>query len=85
MALPKVLRITHSTDNVTIINDDQIATAKDIAINGNKNDLASTRGHIGPTKELGDNIDYNTITESGFYLINAPGSVNAPFEGNAFF
>ena len=38
MALPKVLRITHSTDNVTIINDDQIATAKDIAINGNKND-----------------------------------------------
>ena len=85
MALPKVLRITHSTDNVTIINDDQIVTVKDIAINGNKNDLASTRGQIGPTKELGDNIDYNTITESGFYLINAPGSVNAPFEGNAFF
>ena len=85
MALPKVLRITHSTDNTTIVNNDQIVTVKDIAIDGNKNDLASIRGQIGPTKELGDNIDYNTITESGFYLINAPGSTNAPFEGNAFF
>ena len=80
-----MLQFSHSVDNTTIVNNDQIVTVKDIAINGNKNDLASTRGQIGPTKELGDNIDYNTITESGFYLINAPGSVNAPFEGNAFF
>ena len=80
-----MLQFSHSVDNTTIVNNDQIVTVKDIAINGNKNDLASTRGQIGPTKELGDNIDYNTITESGFYLINAPGSVNAPFEGNTFF
>ena len=43
MALPKVLRITHSTDNTTIVNNDQIVTVKDIAIDGILADLASAR------------------------------------------
>ena len=57
----------------------------DVAVGGNLEDLASSRGQIGHARELGDNVDYNTVVEAGFYLINANGSVNAPFAGNAFF
>ena len=57
----------------------------DVAVGGDVNDLASMRGQIGHARELGDNVDYNTVVEAGFYLINANGSVNAPFAGNAFF
>lgn len=57
----------------------------DVAVGGNLEDLASSRGQIGPARELGDNVDYNTVVEAGFYLINANGSVNAPFAGSAFF
>lgn len=57
----------------------------DVAVGGDVNDLASMRGQIGQARELGDNVDYNTVVEAGFYLINANGSVNAPFAGNAFF
>ena len=57
----------------------------DVAVGGNLKDLASSRGQIGPARELGDNVDYNTVVEAGFYLIKAKGSVNAPFAGNAFF
>lgn len=60
-------------------------TVKDVAIGGDASDLASMRGQIGQARELGDNVDYNTVVEAGFYLINANGSVNAPFAGNAFF
>ena len=60
-------------------------TAKDVAIDGELEDLASARGQIGPARELGNNVDFNTVTEAGLYLINATGSVNAPRENQAFF
>lgn len=60
-------------------------TAKDVAIKGNLEDLASARGQIGPARELGNNVDFNTVTEAGLYLINAAGSVNAPLRNQAFF
>ena len=31
-------------------------------------DLASARGQVGPARELGSNVDYNTVTEAGFYF-----------------
>ena len=58
---------------------------KDVAIGGDLEDLASARGQIGPARELGNNVDFNTVTEAGLYLINATGSVNAPRENQAFF
>ena len=77
---------TFLKDGVTVVaNASGEAMAKDIAVGGDVNDLASMRGQIGQARELGDNVDYNTVVEAGFYLINANGSVNAPFAGNAFF
>lgn len=76
MALPKVLRITHSTDNTTIVNNDQIVTVKDIAIDGILADLASARG-IFDTLTKGS-VDCNTLTEQGVYAIALSGSVNGP-------
>lgn len=64
---------------------DGAITVKDVAIGGNLGDLASARGQIGPARELGNNVDFNTVTEAGLYLINATGSVNAPRENQAFF
>lgn len=60
-------------------------TVKDVAIEGDLGDLASARGQVGPARELGNNVDFNTVTEAGLYLINATGSVNAPRENQAFF
>lgn len=62
-----------------------VITAKDVAIGGDLGDLASARGQIGPARELGNNVDYNTVTEAGFYLINATGGVNGPIVGSAAF
>lgn len=62
-----------------------VITAKDVAIGGDLGDLASARGQIGAARELGNNVDYNTVTEAGFYLINATGSVNGPIVGSAAF
>lgn len=62
-----------------------VITAKDVAIGGDLGDLASARGQIGPARELGSNVDYNTVTEEGFYLINATGGVNGPIVGSAAF
>ena len=62
-----------------------VITAKDVAIGGNLADLATARGQLGPAKELGDGVDYNTVTEAGFYLINASDSVNGPLKGSAIF
>ena len=64
---------------------DGAITVKDVAIGGNLEDLASARGQIGPARELGNNVDFNTVTEAGLYLINATGSVNAPRGNQAFF
>ena len=60
-------------------------TVKDVAIKGDLGDLASARGQVGPARELGNDVDFNTVTEAGLYLINATGSVNAPRENQAFF
>lgn len=62
-----------------------VITVKDVAIRGDLGDLASARGQIGPARELGNNVDFNTVTEAGLYLINATGSVNAPRRNQAFF
>ena len=62
-----------------------VITAKDVAIGGDLGDLASARGQIGAARELGNNVDYNTVTEAGFYLINATGGVNGPIVGSAAF
>lgn len=64
---------------------DGVITAKDVAIGGDLGDLASARGQIGAARELGNNVDYNTVTEAGFYLINATGGVNGPIVGSAAF
>lgn len=77
---------TFSDDGVTVVaNASGEAMAKDVAIRGDIEDLASARGQIGPARELGNNVDFNTVTEAGLYLINAAGSVNAPRENQAFF
>lgn len=64
---------------------DGAITVKNVAIGGDLGDLASARGQIGPARELGNNVDFNTVTEAGLYLINATGSVNAPRGNQAFF
>lgn len=60
-------------------------TVKDVAIGGDLGDLASARGQVGPARELGSNVDYNTVTKAGFYFINAAGGVNGPIVGSAAF
>ena len=73
-------------DGITAkVTEDGTITVKDVAIRGDLVDLASARGQIGPARELGNNVDFNTVTEAGLYLINAAGSVNAPRENQAFF
>lgn len=69
----------------TQANAEGVVTAKDVAIGGNLADLATARGQLGPAKELGNGVDYNTVTEAGFYLINASDSVNGPLKGSAIF
>ena len=64
---------------------DGAITVKDVAIDGDLGDLASARGQIGAARELGNNVDYITVTEAGFYLINATGGVNGPIVGSAVF
>ena len=73
-------------DGITAkVTEDGTITVKNVAIGGDLGDLASARGQIGPARELGNNVDFNTVTEAGLYLINATGSVNAPRENQAFF
>lgn len=69
----------------TLAAADGAITVKDVAIGGDLGDLASARGQIGAARELGNNVDYNTVTEAGFYLINATGCVNGPIVGSAAF
>lgn len=69
----------------TQANSDGVVTAKDVAIGGDLADLATARGQLGPAKELGSDVDYNTVTEAGFYLINASGGVNGPLKESAIY
>jgi hypothetical protein len=61
-----------------------VITVKDVAINGNLEDLASARGQIGNAKPLGSGFDFSTGmigSLPGQYYANAAGSTNAPFNG----
>ena len=71
--------------NKFLYGDGNWSLVTDVAIGGNENDMASARGQVGPARELGSNVDYNTVTEAGFYLINATGGVNGPIVGSAAF
>lgn len=53
-----------------------VITAKDVAIGGNLEDLASARG-IFDTLTKGS-VDCNTLTEQGVYAISLAGTVNGP-------
>lgn len=81
--LKGALNVAPDQISSTIAGD--VITVKDVAIGGDLGDLASARGQVGPARELGSNVDYNTVTEAGFYLINATGSVNGPIVGSAAF
>lgn len=83
MALPRMLQLAHSTDNTTIVENNQIATAKDIAINGNLEDLASARGQIGDARRLRI-ADFNEFTKAGIYRAEWGGEnpgINGPATG----
>lgn len=68
---------TPAVDNVTIkCNSSNELQAKDVAIDGNQEDLASARG-IFDTLTKGS-VDCNTLTEQGVYAIALSGSVNGP-------
>ena len=57
-------------DNKTITYDSSYKlVAKDIAIKGNQDDLASNRGQIGDPYIIKNAINFNTLTKSGIYLI----------------
>ncbi len=61
-----------------------VITAKDVAIEGDIEDLASARGQIGNAKPLGSGFDFSTGmigSLPGQYYANAAGSTNAPFNG----
>ena len=56
-------------DGLTIsVTADGTISAKDVAIGGNLEDLASARGQIGDAKEM-PNLDFNTLTTPGNYRI----------------
>lgn len=60
-----------------------VITAKDVAIDGNQEDLASTRGQIGNYKTVfatGD--DLNDVITSGTYAVS-PGCANVPMNGTS--
>ena len=61
-----------------------VITVKDVAIEGDIEDLASARGQIGNAKPLGSGFDFSTGmigSLPGQYYANAAGSTNAPFNG----
>ena len=76
---------TFSDDGVTVVaNASGEAMAKDVAIGGDIEDLASARGQIGNAKPLGSGFDFSTGmigSLPGQYYANAIGSTNAPFNG----
>lgn len=68
----------------TQANAEGVVTAKDVAVGGNLEDLASARGQIGNAKPLGSGFDFSTGmigSLPGQYYANATGSTNAPFNG----
>ena len=78
MALPRMLQFMHSVDDTTIVKNDQVVTAKDIAISGDINKLASVRGFFydeyipwyqGTPNDTYLISDFNEFTRPGKYHI----------------
>ena len=63
-------------DITTIVNEERQVVAKDVAIDGNPEDLASTRG-VFQSKSVGS-VDFNTLINQGFYVAYSTGSTNGP-------
>ena len=63
-------------DGKTTTDAGGVITVKDVAIDGNQEDLASARG-IFDTLTKGS-VDCNTLTEQGVYAVALSGSVNGP-------
>lgn len=77
MAFPSNMQLSVQVDNQTVVFDssDQLSV-KDIAINGNASDLASTRGTFDTLTK--GSVDCNTLTDQGVYAISLTGTVNGP-------
>ena len=78
MALPRMLQFMHSVDDTTIVKNDQVVTAKDIAISVDINKLASVRGFFydeyipwyqGTPNDTYLISDFNEFTRPGKYHI----------------
>ena len=71
-------------DNNTISVVNGKLQAKDVAIGGNKSDLASARGQIGQARYK-TGVDLNDIIEAGFYIISAKTpNQNVPINTNIY-
>ena len=83
-ATPEKIGLVKPDAVTTHITKDGTITAKDVAIEGDIEDLASARGQIGNAKPLGSGFDFSTGmigSLPGQYYANAAGSTNAPFNG----
>lgn len=69
-------KASNLVDGKTTTDAGDAITVKDVAIDGNQEDLASARG-IFDTLTKGS-VDCNTLTEQGVYAITLSGSVNGP-------
>lgn len=67
----------------TQANAEGVVTAKDVAVGGNLEDLASARGQIGNSKTQGShNFSSGMLSEKpGMYTATKSGSTNVPFTG----
>ena len=72
----KRAQASNLVDGKTTTDAGGVITVKDVAVNGNQEDLASARG-IFDTLTKGS-VDCNTLTEQGVYAIALSGSVNGP-------
>ena len=74
---------TPAVDNVTIkYNSSNELQAKDVAIGGNLEDLASARGQIGDYRtKLPAGTDLNDIISSGTYIVYSGNCTNVPMNG----
>lgn len=74
---------TFSEDGVTVVaNASGEAMAKDVAVGGDVNDLASARGQIGDYRtKLPAGTDLNDIISSGTYIVYSGNCTNVPMNG----
>lgn len=64
-------------DGITTNGVDGEVIVKDVAIGGNPEDLASTRG-VFNAYPLGENVDFDTVLNQGIYAISNVGAKNGP-------